>query len=380
MGQNTVVIACAGSGKTTFIVKEALAVKNERVLITTYTESNDIEIRAKFFELNGHVPSNVVIMTWFSLLIAHGVKPFQAPLVPFPVKGMQLVQSSSGVRGKTATGRPIYWGEQDHFRRHYFNSHDQIYSDKMAKLVLRCDKAAGGLVLERLQRVFPHIFVDEVQDLAGYDLDILAKLFAGSARVLLVGDPRQVTYLTHIERRHDKYAEGKIVDFLNAELPKKVKWHLDDKTLSHSHRNAQEICNLSSKLYPHFLASGACVCEGCRPLPVALGNLIVVKPQDVRAYLGAYTCMQLRDDKDTKGVQGDFNVMNFGVSKGRGFDHVLVFPTKPMLDWFKSHDTDLKPVSRARLYVALTRARYSVAVVTTAAPADFHGNFVQFTP
>src|SRR5262245_42790926 len=98
-GQNKVIIAAAGSGKTTYLVREALKVAKGRVLITTYTESNEAEIRRKFFEVNGHIPANVVIMTWFSFLITHGVKPFQGGLFSFPVKGLLLAEGKSGFRG-----------------------------------------------------------------------------------------------------------------------------------------------------------------------------------------------------------------------------------------------------------------------------------------
>ena len=63
MGANRLVIAAAGSGKTTYLVQEALKIKDQRVLITTYTESNEAEIRQKFFDVAGRVPANVVITT-----------------------------------------------------------------------------------------------------------------------------------------------------------------------------------------------------------------------------------------------------------------------------------------------------------------------------
>lgn len=77
MKSNKLIIAAAGSGKTTFLVTKALTQKNEKVLITTYTQANELEIRKKFIELNGCIPSNVVVQTWFSTLLQHGVRPFQ---------------------------------------------------------------------------------------------------------------------------------------------------------------------------------------------------------------------------------------------------------------------------------------------------------------
>ncbi|HHQ1282364.1 TPA: UvrD-helicase domain-containing protein, partial [Listeria innocua] len=75
--KNTYMMAAAGAGKTTFIVNEALKC-TEPVLITTFTEENESEIKNKFIELNkGVVPSHVTIRSWFSFLIEHGAKPYQ---------------------------------------------------------------------------------------------------------------------------------------------------------------------------------------------------------------------------------------------------------------------------------------------------------------
>lgn len=51
---NKLVIAAAGSGKTTYLINNALSVpENENVLITTYTEANADEIRKKILDING---------------------------------------------------------------------------------------------------------------------------------------------------------------------------------------------------------------------------------------------------------------------------------------------------------------------------------------
>ena len=54
---------------------------SENVLITTYTDANEQSIRDKFYEINGCIPSNVTIMPWFSLLIKHGIRPYQSYLI-----------------------------------------------------------------------------------------------------------------------------------------------------------------------------------------------------------------------------------------------------------------------------------------------------------
>jgi DNA helicase-2/ATP-dependent DNA helicase PcrA len=46
MTNDKLIIAAAGAGKTTFLVTEALKM-TERVLITTYTQANEAEIKKK---------------------------------------------------------------------------------------------------------------------------------------------------------------------------------------------------------------------------------------------------------------------------------------------------------------------------------------------
>jgi DNA helicase-2/ATP-dependent DNA helicase PcrA len=54
--------------------------------------------------------------------------------------------------------------------------------------------------------------------------------------------------------------------------------------------------------------------------------------------------------------------MNIGLAKGRTYDRVLIFPTKPMKEYLKTQEV-AKAGDIAKLYVAVTRARFSVAFV-----------------
>lgn len=360
IGDNRIIIAAAGSGKTTYLVEQAMKVTDARVLITTYTESNEAEIRQKFFDLAGRVPAHVTIMTWFSFLITHGVKPFQGCMFDFDVAGMVFATTQSGIK-TMANGHPIPYAETD-LRRHYFDHSGRVFSDKLPKLVIRCNDKSGGAVINRMARTFPHVFVDEVQDLAGYDLDILAALARSPARLLMVGDPRQVTYLTHHERKYRKYSDGGIVKFVQGEL-RKVPFAIDGATLGRSHRNSAPICAASSRLYPQLPATSACECDRCRTGAPAHNGLFLVRPSDYADYVAMVSPMQLRDKSTSSGVDPNAPVMNFGESKGRGFDHVVILPTQPMKAWLKDPCSKLAVQSRARFYVAITRGRHSVAIV-----------------
>ena len=196
---NRLIIAAAGSGKTTYLVKEALK-QQDNVLITTYTIANELEIRKKFLEINGCVPHNVTIQTWYSFLLQHGVRPFQGVILNDKINGLILVNSKSGVKYFGKRG-PVYYGEEE-YRKFYFSDNMKIYSDKISKFVCRCEEKTGGKVSKRIGRIYSKIYIDEVQDLAGYDLEIIKYLLAIESDVIMVGDPRQVTYHTHNEAKY----------------------------------------------------------------------------------------------------------------------------------------------------------------------------------
>ena len=50
MVNNKLIIAAAGSGKTTYLIDEAIKYREKKVLITTYTQANEAEIKKKIIE------------------------------------------------------------------------------------------------------------------------------------------------------------------------------------------------------------------------------------------------------------------------------------------------------------------------------------------
>lgn len=355
MKANKLIIAAAGSGKTTFLVNEALKIKNSKVLITTYTQANEEEIRKKIIELNKCIPENITVQTWFSMLLQHGVRPYQGCLYEKEIHGMILVNSQSAVCYINKKGIPVCYKEDEELEKHYFSNTFKIYSDKLSKFVYKCNEKSDGAVIDRLSRIYPSIFIDEIQDLAGYDLEFI-KLFLNSASsILLVGDPRQVTYLTHNERKYSKYSDGLIKNFIQNEC-RKSKCEIDEDSLNLSYRNNELVCKFSSKLYPNFRT-----CISNQKKVTGHDGIFLVREQDVDTYLEKYNPVQLRD-KVSVTVNKNYKVFNFGESKGLTFDRVLIYPTKPIIEWLINR-SDLQPTSRSKFYVALTRAKYSVGIV-----------------
>ncbi|MBR4266004.1 MAG: UvrD-helicase domain-containing protein [Bacteroidales bacterium] len=365
MKRNLLLIAAAGAGKTTYIVREALK-SEEKVLITTFTTENEAEIKKKIIKEKGFIPENIVVQTWFSFLLEHGVRPYQGcvddRMFDYEVKGLLLVTKKSGIK-YTFQGKSVPYSEDEEFFEHYFTREHKIYSDKIAKFVCRACERSNDAVIQRLEKIYSTIYIDEVQDLAGYDLDLVRILMASSSNIILVGDPRQVTYYTHWETKNSSFRNGKIELFLN-QCPKKLKIEIDKEILNKSHRNNKAICDFSSLLYQgEFPKTEPCSCSECHPVDIEHQGIFLVKEDDISAYLEKYDAIQLIWNRKNKMFLKDKSFYNMGISKGKSFDRVLIYPTKDMITWLANTSTRLKDETRAKLYVAITRARYSVAFV-----------------
>lgn len=357
---NELTIASAGSGKTTALINKAISTPNDSILITTYTESNSQEIKNKFIDLVGYIPSNVSVTTWFSFLIKQCIKPYQSVLFDFKIKGLLLVNEKSGIRFTTSSGRKIPYAESSNFKQFYFTKNNRIYSDKIAKLAIRVNAETNGKIINRITEIYKYIFIDECQDLAGYDLELI-KIFAQSkSNLSLVCDPRQVTYLTHNSTKYKKYRNGLLKDFVTVEC-NKLKFKIDETSLSESYRCNKSICDFSNKLYPEHSQ-----CTSKQNITTPHDGIFLVSKNNVKRYLAEFKPMQLRWNSLTKGINNDYSCTNFGQSKGLTFDRVLIYPTKGMLEWMKNNkvpENKFSNEARSKFYVALTRAKFSVGIV-----------------
>ena len=361
---NKLIIAAAGSGKTTYLVNKAHEMRDKKILITTFTERNSLEIRQKFIDLYGCVDCNVDILPWISFLLKHGVRPYQScydPSLHDINIGFLLVGSRSGVQRYLRNGRAIYWGEGD-FMKFYFSPDMKIYSDKISKFICETNRRSNNAIFTRLRKIYDAVFIDEIQDMVGYDLDIIDAMLKEFDSILLVGDPRQCTYSTHNAIKYKKYAEGNIEGFISEKLDRHIVCGVDKTSLCVSHRNFKEQCDLASSLYPQYPKSEPCRCTDCRHFIPEHHGLFCVKTEDIDNYLESTSAVQLRWDKSVS-CSPRTQCFNMGEAKGMTFNHTMLYLTRPMIEWLKSRSSDLAFGARAKFYVALTRAKYSVAIV-----------------
>ena len=91
-------------------------------------------------------------------------------------------------------------------------------------------------------------------------------------------------------------------------------------------------------------------------------GIFFVPEGEATAYQAQFNAMQLCLNRATE-VCEEAPRMNFGESKGLEYPHVLIYPTGDMMKWLCGQKISLKDKTKAQLYVALTRAFFSVGIV-----------------
>lgn len=134
---NNVIIAAAGSGKTTKIVEEVLKEPSKKAAIVTYTLNNVGEIKKKFYEINNCIPQIVTVAPWFTFLLHDFVRPYQNFIYDKRINSIFFVngQSTKGISKNNILG--------------YFVSEGaNIYNDKISEFAGMCNLRSGGLVID----------------------------------------------------------------------------------------------------------------------------------------------------------------------------------------------------------------------------------------
>jgi DNA helicase-2/ATP-dependent DNA helicase PcrA len=342
--ENRVVIACAGSGKTTRLVSESLAGRDRRIAIVTYTNNNIREIIKRFGELNSGVPSHVGVVTWFGFLLRECARPYQRSKY-----ADRRIESLLFVDGQSAR----YIAETD-TRRHYFANGELIYSDKIARFVVECEERSRRSVTSRLRQIYTDVFIDEFQDLAGWDLEVIKMLLQSGVRVTLVGDPRQHIYSTNPSQKNKQYLGINVVKLVR-------KWEQSrlcsiEPAMSGTYRCNQAICDFVNGLWP-----GMDEMESLTNVSTDHAGVFSVAENALGEYIRRFGPQVLRYDKRAKSYGCD--ALNFGVAKGLQFGRVLIVPTVPIKRYLETGDLGHLMKSKDKLHVAVTRARHSVAFV-----------------
>jgi DNA helicase-2/ATP-dependent DNA helicase PcrA len=336
---NRAIIAAAGARKTQMVVDGALSDPNRRVLVSTYTNDNLGRLRQRLGSEGGVVPSNIEVLPWMTLLLREGANPYQSAVFGEP-------GTIQGINFDHGTPRFAERGT----RRYYLDGGGRVYGDLLSDLACRADESSGGEVIRRLEAIYDHIYVDEVQDLVGWDLEFIELLFRSRIGVTVVGDPRQHILFTNRRSKNRKYRGSEIAEWIAERTTL-----CEMETRSDSYRCNQPLCDFASGLFPEMEAM-----QSVENVLSGHDGIFEITEDEVAAYVERYRPAILRHDKRSKTL--GHAAVNIGLAKGSTYDRVLIFPTRPMRDYLKHRDP-AKLKAPERLYVAVTRARYSAAFV-----------------
>jgi DNA helicase-2/ATP-dependent DNA helicase PcrA len=338
---NRIIIACAGAGKTTRLINEALSNRDRRIAIITYTNNNTREIGKRFAEKNSGLPKHVDVMTWFGFLLRECARPYQRSKYDEKRIESLLFVNKQSMRGIA----------EENTRHYYFAGDDLIYSDKISRFVIECENASSKAVTARLGQIYTDVFIDEFQDLAGWDLEVIRMLLQSNIRVTLVGDPRQHIYSTNPSSKNKQYLGIKVVKLIKT-------WVKDGlcslEYMNTTYRCNGPICELSNRLWPAM--------EAMTPLrndATDHNGVFLVAENLVMNYIDRYKPQVLHYDRRAKNYGCE--ALNFGLAKGLQFKHVLIVPTSPIKKYLEDGDLCHIEKSKDKLHVAITRASHSVA-------------------
>lgn len=339
--RHSAILAAAGSGKTTELARRALLVPpEETVLLTTYTSTGEEAIRRAIRSHCGVTPANITVMSWFTFLYRHGLLPYQNPY--FGINWFR------GIHFEHPGQR---WIKKTDIVRFFADQSRLAYKDFLAELVVLVDELHDGAVFSRISTLFNHVMVDELQDLSAGDFDVLKRLCDVCNSVVVVGDPRQGTFSTSRDRKNRQYVRSNVLRWLNELNDRKV-FLLENRNFSY--RCREEICRFSDLLFPEFPAT-----EPLNQRVTGHDGLFAITSEEVGDYVERFSPQVLVWENASK---REDRARNFGDVKGLTFKRVLIYPTKTIEEYL-SDGKPLKEGTRAKFYVAVTRASQSVAIV-----------------
>jgi len=334
------VLAVAGSGKTTKIL-DAIS-KEKRCLVVTYTNENLRSLESGLINKFGSIPNTVTLATYFSFLYSFCYRPF----------------FSYGLRDKG-----VFWELPGTFPtkdkiRHYITANSYLYGNRLAKLVNEC----GGLpkVISRLETFFDIFLVDEVQDFAANDFNLLMALSRAEMEIMFVGDFYQHTFDTSRDGNirtnlHKRGLEPYIKEFEVNDFA------VDVTSLGRTHRCSPTVCEFISNVLGIEIASHR-----------ADDTSVPVIEDGERA------CALFADDSKVKLFFQDYrkypcNSNNWGRCKGlNGYDDVCVVLNKKSADLFRKGELKSLPDSSLnKLYVACSRANGDLYILFEEQIKDF---------
>lgn len=331
-----VVFAVAGSGKTSSIID--LVEEGSRFLILTYTENNTRHLKNRIIQKLGRIPSSIKIYSYFTFLYSFCYRPLYEYKVK--TKGINFdypLPKNAQLSRKNSIG-------------HYIDKNNRLFASRIAKLLIEFDIVPE--VIERIEKFFDLVCIDEVQDFAANDFNLICALANSNVDMRLVGDFYQHTFDTSRDGNTQKNLHNCFERYCQSLSD--AGFYVDLESLSHSYRCSPSVCCFVEKELGIDIQS-----HRDERVEVRL----VEDSQEVESIYLNDTIAKLffRESKSYFGL-----VENWGNTKGLDHFHdVCVVLNPKTFKAFKGGKlAELPPTTKNKLYVACTRAKGSLYFVS----------------
>ena len=340
---NHLTLAVAGSRKTQGIVEHCASLSPERnVLVLTYTQANQEELisRLKRYAGDHH---HIEVMGWFTFLLRHFARPF----LPFKFAGRRVL-------GFNFDGRPHLMASGV---GRFLDSNGAAYACELGRLAHELVAGSKGALLKRLECIYSEILIDEVQDLSAHDWEIIDVLLRSSIDIRMVGDIRQSVLATNPRSsKNAKYSYAGAIKWARERQAAGLLEILESVTTWRCHAVVAKFSDSifdPSWEFPETQSRNDTI--------TAHDGVFLVSTQHVTEYVRIFKPQCLRHSVSS-GKTFDLDYLNFKVSKGMTYERVLIVPTAPIAKFIAS-GVYLEASSASSFYVAVTRAKQSVAIV-----------------
>ena len=375
MSNNICYIAVAGSGKTTHLVRLGRDRLRElhnreapcgRLAYLSFTINNQQNLRDKIQDEIG-LTSSVEVFGWYQFLLKTFIRPYKRDII----ESLYDTNVSIGfieVPKIRDNGKCYLHYKKGDLKKKFLCGHN-ICKDYIAEFAFLCIEKNKKSLSRYLHFVYDTIYIDEAQDLSGYDFEILKFLIERTnINVIIAGDPKQRTYVSAHLSKNKRYS----FDSYCCEKINKDYIIIDAQTLSYTHRCVESIASLASRISPNP-PTVTCQCQECLERRSAythnLRGVYWVAERHVANFIHETEATTLIWNKSRELLEGMSKVYNMGAVKGLERDAILLCPTEDMLKKLYNNSIELSEETQAKFYVALTRPRYILAILV---PNDFN--------
>ncbi len=318
-----IIQAVAGSGKTTYIIDQLSP--DRSALIITYTIENYKNLEREIVKKFGHTPPNILLMTYFSFLYSFCFRPF----VGYDLR----------IRGLDYESQASKWVKQTRLG-YYVTKGSRLRSYRAGKFLLA--KGVEEKIRARLESYFDDFFVDEIQDFAANDFNLLLELVKANINIILVGDFYQHTFDTSRDGQTRKNLHKDFDSYFSNFTG--VGFSFDCETLTKSYRCSPTVCQFVSQKLGIQIESHSTQNSVVR---------FIFEQEEFDKLFKNDGVVKLFQQGKTKYT---CNGNNWGKSKGNSYRDVCVVLTKDAFGFLKHNNpAELKPTTKNKLYVACTR-------------------------